>query len=90
MYSYVHHSLWECKIANDLVVADAFIQCAGTCEDFEHLHFLRGTSDTATALLIECRGDNAESLQVGLYFAFFFRTFSPGNVYCSPTNCKSH
>ena len=31
-----------------------------TCEDFEHLHFLRGLSDTATALLIECRGDSQE------------------------------
>ena len=36
----------------------------GTCEDFEHLHFLRGMSDQATALLIECRGDTAETLQV--------------------------
>ena len=33
-----------------------------TCEDFEHLHFLRGLSDTATALLIECRGDSQEVL----------------------------
>ena len=44
--------------------ADEFGIKSGTCEDFEHLHFLRGMSDTATALLIECRGDTPETLQV--------------------------
>jgi D-lactate dehydrogenase len=34
-----------------------------TCEDFEHMHFLRGLPDAANALLIECRAPNASELQ---------------------------
>lgn len=33
-----------------------------TCEDMEHLHFLRGAPESGTALLIECRGATEEEM----------------------------
>jgi len=54
---------WELRKAGCTDAVELFDRRSlRTCEDFEHLHFLRGLSDTATALLIECRGENQETL----------------------------
>jgi len=58
------NATWELRKAGCTDAVELFDRRSlRTCEDFEHLHFLRGASDTATALLIECRGDSAETLQ---------------------------
>lgn len=58
------NATWELRKAGCTDAVELFDRRSlRTCEDFEHLHFLRGMSDQATALLIECRGDTAETLQ---------------------------
>jgi len=58
------NATWELRKAGCTDAVELFDnRSLRTCEDFEHLHFLRGLSNTATALLIECRGDTPETLQ---------------------------
>jgi len=59
------NATWELRKAGCTDAVELFDnRSLKTCEDFEHLHFLRGLPNTATALLIECRGDTQETLQV--------------------------
>jgi hypothetical protein len=56
---------WELRKAGCTDAVELFDnRSLKTCEDFEHLHFLRGLANTATALLIECRGADAAMLKV--------------------------
>jgi D-lactate dehydrogenase len=55
---------WELRKAGCTDAVELFDnRSLKTCEDFEHLHFLRGLANTATALLIECRGADAAMLK---------------------------
>lgn len=58
---------WELRKAGCTDAVELFDnRSLKTCEDFEHLHFLRGLANTATALLIECRGADSAMLKVSL------------------------
>ena len=63
---------WELRKAGCTDAVELFDnRSLKTCEDFEHLHFLRGLANTATALLIECRGADAVMLKVSLPLPHF-------------------